>query len=153
VPAWQHLHVGDVVWADHARTGGWIVERIIPNEVLVLKVADVSQRRASRRDEGIGFEFQWTFALQPDSAGRTRLLIRERLGFGRARTRWLIAPVGIVSFVMTRKMLLGIKQRAQHHQSTDGCAAAWLDQRCPTTSTTGTLVPGAVLADHRTLAR
>ena len=60
VPAWQHLSVGDVVWANRARTGGWIVERLEPNEVLVLKVADVGQQRAARRDEGVGFEFQWT---------------------------------------------------------------------------------------------
>ena len=124
VPAWQHLTVGDVVWADRARTGGWIVERIILDEALVLKVADVGRRRAIRRDEGVGFEFQWTFALRPHPAGGTRLLVRERVGFGRPLIRWLMAPVGIVSFVMTRKMLLGIKERAEHHSTSGRCAAA-----------------------------
>ena len=124
VPAWQYLTVGDVVWADRARTGGWIVERIVPAEALVLKVADVGRRRAVRRDEGVGFEFQWTFALRPHQAGGTRLLVRERVGFGRPLIRWLMAPVGIVSFVMTRKMLLGIKERAEHHSISGRCAAA-----------------------------
>jgi hypothetical protein len=117
VPAWQHLSVGDIVWANRARTGGWIVERLDPGEVLVLKVADVGQRRATRRDEGVGFEFQWTFALQPHPASGTRLLVRERVAFGRRSTRWLMAPVAVVSFVMTRKMLQGIKQRAERRST------------------------------------
>ncbi len=112
VPDWQHLSVGDVVWANGVRTGGWIVERLDANELLVLKVADVEQRRAIRRDEGVGF--QWTFAVRPQPGDATRLLVRERVGFGWRLTRWLMAPVATVSFVMTRKMLKGIKQRAEH---------------------------------------
>jgi hypothetical protein len=123
VPGWQHLRVGDMVWADGARTGGWIVERLEPDALLVLKVADVEQRRATRRDEGVGFEFQWTFALRPDPAGSTRLLVRERVGFGRRLTRWLMTPVGMVSFVMTRKMLRGIEQRAERRATIDRSSA------------------------------
>ena len=115
VPAWQHLTIGDLVWADHAQTGGWIVERTVPDQALVLKLADVARRRATRRDEGVGFEFQWTFALRPHAARGTRLLVRERVAFGRRLTRLLMAPVGTVSFGMTRKMLLGIKERAERH--------------------------------------
>ena len=124
VPAWQDVSVGDVVWADRGRTGGWIVELIRPNQLLVLKVADVGRRRTARRDEGIGFEFQWTFVLRPLPTGGTRLLVRERVGFGRRVTRWVMAPVGTVSFLMTRRLLLGIKERAERTPSSGRCTAA-----------------------------
>ncbi|HSL75131.1 MAG TPA: SRPBCC family protein [Ilumatobacteraceae bacterium] len=116
-PEWQRLGVGDMVWANGARSGGWVVERMVPNELLVLKVADAATARSVSRSEGIGFEFQWTFALVPTPYGGTRLFIRERVAYGRRLTRWLMAPVGLVSFVMTRRMLGGIQQRAERHLS------------------------------------
>lgn len=113
VDEWQELAVGDMVWGDRRRSGGWVVVHLEPNEALVLKTADAETRRAVRRDEGVGFEFQWTFALRPDPNGGTRLLIRERAAYGRTITRLLMAPVGLVSFVMTRRMLEGIRRRAE----------------------------------------
>ena len=112
VPEWQGLEVGDMIWADGARTGGWVVELIVPNTALVMKVADVGTRCAVTRDVGIGFEFQWTFALRELAGVGTRLIVRERVAYGRLLTRWLMAPVGLISFVMTRKTLLGLRQRA-----------------------------------------
>ncbi len=113
VPEWQRLDVGDMVYADNERKSGWIVVKVVPDETLVMKQADMKAGRAMNRNEGLGFEFQWTFALRPLPAGGTRLLVRERVAYGRRLTPWLMAPVGLVSFVMTRKMLLGIKQRAE----------------------------------------
>ncbi len=112
VPDWQRLDVGDTVWADGRRSGGWVVELLQPNAALVMKVVDPATGRAVTRSEGVGFEFQWTFALQPTDEG-TRLIIRERTAYGRRSIRWLMAPVGLVSFVMTRKMLDGIRRRAE----------------------------------------
>jgi hypothetical protein len=113
VEEWQQLAVGDWVWAARNRSGGWVVELIEPNAALVMKTADPKLGRAISRDAGIGLEFQWTFALLPTPPGGTRLLIRERTAYGRRLTRWLMAPVGLVSFVMTRKMLDGIRVRAE----------------------------------------
>jgi hypothetical protein len=113
VDEWQQLAVGDWVWANRGRSGGWVVEHLEPNVALVLKTGDPKTGRAATRDEGVGFEFQWTFALRPAPLGATRLLIRERTAYGRWLTRWLMAPVGLVSFVMTRKMLDGIRVRAE----------------------------------------
>jgi uncharacterized protein YndB with AHSA1/START domain len=115
VEEWQQLAVGDWVWANRGRSGGWVVEQLEPDELLVLKTADRESGRAVSRDEGLGFEFQWTFALRPAPLGATRLLIRERSAYGRRLTRWLLAPVGLVSFVMTRRMLEGIRVRAERH--------------------------------------
>jgi hypothetical protein len=113
VPEWQELRVGDLVYADRARSGGWVVVALVPDRALVMKVADVATRAPVGRHEGLGWEFQWTFALQPAGDGRTRLLVRERVAFGRRLAGALMGPVGLVSFVMTRRMLLGIKERAE----------------------------------------
>ena len=110
VPGWQRLEVGDMVWAAGSRTGGWVVELIVPNRALVMKVADVDTRRAVTRHDGIGFEFQWTFALRERPGGGTRLIVRERVAYGRLLTRWLMAPVGPISFVITRNTLLGVRR-------------------------------------------
>lgn len=113
VEEWQELAVGDVVAADRARSGGWYVVELRPDEALVLQVGDLAAGRPLRRDEKLGWEFQWTFALEDAPARGTRLLVRERVAFERTATRALMAPVGVVSFVMTRGMLRGIKARVE----------------------------------------
>lgn len=120
VEAWQGLEVGDVVYGDRARTGGWYVVELHPNEAMVLQAGDLAAGRPLRRDEKLRWEFQWTFALRDAPGGETRLLVRERVAFGSTLTRAAMAPVGLVSFVMTRGMLLGIKERAEarHRRTT-----------------------------------
>jgi hypothetical protein len=122
VAAWQDLRVGDTVYANRARTGGWYVMDLHPAQALVLKIADLNAGRPVRRDEQLGWEFLWTFALRPDrqraTPGSTRLLVRERTAFDHALTRTLMGPVGIVSFVMTRRMMLGIKALAEDQART-----------------------------------
>lgn len=113
VPAWQDLAVGDLVYADRKGSGGWVVVELVPERALVLQVAEVATREPLQRDRGAGWEFQWTFALEPQPDGTTRLLVRERTAFGRAAMRLAMTPVGAISFVMTRRMLLGIKERAE----------------------------------------
>ena len=113
VEDWQPLAVGDWVWGARNHSAGWTVELLEPNVALVMKTADPKLDRTTRRDEGLGFEFQWTFALRPTPSGETRLLIRERTACGPQLTRVLMMPVGLVSFVMTRKMLIGIRDRVE----------------------------------------
>jgi hypothetical protein len=112
VPEWQRLAVGDVIAATRSRAGGWYVMRLEPDETMVLQVADLEAGRPLDRDQA-GWEFQWTFALLPLSDGVTRLLVRERVAFGSWVARALMAPFGAVSFVMTRRMLLGVKSRVE----------------------------------------
>ena len=110
---WQQLAVGEPLWGDRRQRGGWVIEHVEPNVALVLKTADPKTGRVATRDTGIGFEFQWTFALRTAPRGGTRLLIRERTAYGRRLTRLLMRPVGLVSFVMTRKMLDEIRVRVE----------------------------------------
>ncbi len=100
LPQYQDLKVGD---AQHlGRTGP------------VLRVAVLEAERALvlRSDDG---NWIWAFALRRDGEG-TRLISRNRIAagsspLGRAATTYLMEPG---SLIMERKMLIGIKQRAEH---------------------------------------
>jgi hypothetical protein len=113
VPEWQHRQVGDLVYADRQGAGGWYVMQVVPGEALVLLVGDVKAGRPLRRDEGLNWEFLWTFSVSPAHGGMSRLVVRERTGFGSRLTWALMSPIGFVSFVMTRKMLIEIATRAE----------------------------------------
>ncbi len=113
VPAWQQREVGDLVFADAKGSGGWYVMEVLPGEALVLQVGDVRAGRPLRRDEQMRWEFSWSFVVRPAPDGRSRLLVRERAGFGSRLTKLAMSPLGFVSFVMTQKMLRGIKARAE----------------------------------------
>jgi hypothetical protein len=129
VPEWQHRAVGDLVAATSDGSAGWYVVEIRvpdaptgdhPEWALVMQVADLASGRPTRRDDPPYWEFQWTFALRPVGDGTTRVLVRERVAFGRRVMRWAMAPVGPVSFVMTRRMLIGIRARAERGAGSAG---------------------------------
>ena len=90
-PEWQDLHVGDTV----ALVRGWgpPVAEIQPGRVLVI--------------EGWG-----AFIVQPVDDRTSRLIARGRQPRGWASWVYLLA-LEIPHFIMERKMLLGLKQRAE----------------------------------------
>jgi hypothetical protein len=59
--------------------------------------------------------FTWAFSLRQQPDGATRLLVRERYGYGRWWMRFVVAPTTLISAVMSRKMMLGIRDRAEGH--------------------------------------
>jgi hypothetical protein len=120
VPDWQDLHVGDVVYASRKHNAGWYVAEVTPTRSLVLQVADLKAGRPIRREGPWGWEFSWAFVLRPMPGGATRLVVRERVAFGSRQMRWLLAPAGKVSFVMTRRMMLGMKERVEGRRTTTG---------------------------------
>ncbi len=99
VPEWQQLAVGDVQRTPKGGPG-MRVEILEPERVL-----------SSRSEAG---DWVWTFALEP-SGESTRLLSRNRIAMKGAaaaqRLGMLVMEPG--SLVMERKMLLGIKERAE----------------------------------------
>jgi hypothetical protein len=113
VPEWQQRAVGDLVHANAKGTGGWYVMDVRPNDALVVKMANVKASRPARRHDKGSCEFLWTFVVKEGSNGTTRLLVRERVGFGNKLTQFILAPTGFVSFFMTRKLMRGIKARAE----------------------------------------
>jgi hypothetical protein len=59
------------------------------------------------------YDFTWTFALREQSDGTTRLLVRERYAYSRRWAPLVVEPGAAVSFLMTQRMLRGIRDRAE----------------------------------------
>ena len=113
VAEWQSRAAGDFVYGDAKGRGGWYVMDVQPNRALVLQTADLKNARPATRSHRAFMEFTWAFVLNEGSNSTTRLLVRERVAFRNGLSRFLVAPVGLVSFVMTQKMMRGIKERAE----------------------------------------
>jgi hypothetical protein len=114
VPELQDLAVGDQVRMVPEGTEpdlSFTVLRVEPPHLLVLGPdAGKDQVLAS----GMPFPC-WTFALRPDPAGGTRLVVRFQSDFEPTPLGWMMNKyaLGPVHFAMERKMLLGIKERAE----------------------------------------
>jgi hypothetical protein len=100
LPEFQKLAVGDAI--PIGRGPSWPVAAIEPNRALVLDMRNMS-----------GIDWVWQFGLYAIDEHRTRLVSRSCV---RTRTAWarlftyMMEPAG---FLMTRRMLLGLKQRAE----------------------------------------
>ena len=90
-PDWQHRDIGETVLL-HPATG--------------LEVARFEPERS------YAFAGGWYFALAPIGERRTRLFARGRIPRGRFRVAYA-ALLEMPHFIMERKMLLGIKARAE----------------------------------------
>jgi hypothetical protein len=115
LPEYQDLAVGDVVRLAPGGAPSFRVRAVHPPEVLVLVSAGMPATGAAGTGEPGPDEpvVTWQWVLRPlDGGRRTRLLVRQRLSRPRAqRLLWrFVEPVG---FVMERRMLGGIKDRAE----------------------------------------
>lgn len=111
VPEWQDVGVGDDV-------------RLAPQVGLVVAFLERGRSLVLRGGIPIGttappYDFTWAFALRDEPDETTRLLVRERYAYTRPWARLLVEPTEAVSFMMSQKMLRGIKDRAErtaaHH--------------------------------------
>jgi hypothetical protein len=115
-PALQDLAVGDVVRMVPEGTEpdlSFVVARLLAPHELVLASPETRERALA---SGLPFP-AWTFALRRAGRDRTRLVVRFQSDFtpsvrGHLLNHYALAPV---HFVMERKMLLGIKERAERH--------------------------------------
>ena len=102
---WQDLAVGDPV-------------RLAPELALTAAVVDPGSALVLRSSVPIGpgampFDFTWAFVLEPSMSASTRLTVRERYQYLRWWTPFVVKPTALISSVMTRQMLRGIKRRAE----------------------------------------
>jgi hypothetical protein len=104
VPEWQQIEVGDEVRL--APTVGLRVATLEPGRALVLQGSLPIARTPP-------FDSTWAFVLCEQPDGTTRLLSRERYGYRRWWAPFVVEPTQAISFVMSRKMLLGIRDRAE----------------------------------------
>lgn len=116
VPEWQHIDVGSEVRLapDVALT----VAMIEPNTALVLR-GGIPMGRLP-----VPYDFTWAFALRAAPNGSARLVIRERYTYLRRWAPLIVEPAQVVSSVMSRRMLRGIKQRAEHAAGTPTTSTA-----------------------------
>jgi hypothetical protein len=105
VPGWQDVSAGDTVKL--APEVGLDVSVVEPGRALVLR-GGVTMGTA-----GPPYDFTWAFVVEDLAGGTSRLLIRERYGYERWWAPLIVEPVEVVSFVMHRKMLRGIRARAE----------------------------------------
>ncbi len=100
LPEFQHLAVGDHI--PLGRGPSWPVAALEPCRALVLDMRSLG-----------GFDWVWQFGLYPLDGTRTQLVSRSQV---RAKTVWarlLTLAIEPPGFLMTRRMLLGLKQRAE----------------------------------------
>jgi hypothetical protein len=116
-PDWQRLDVGDAV-------------RLAPE--FALAVAVVKPPRTLVLQGGLlpggavaPYDFTWTFDLTPLAGGTTRLVVRERYAYRRLWTALMVEPLTLVSFLMSQRMLRGIRER------TEQCARDYQMERQP----------------------
>jgi hypothetical protein len=144
-PELQDLKVGDVV--PFAPGIGFRVEVVEPERALVLYGDDTliaqQEHEAARRAEGErdehpgmklagalsdanmrAFSVSWAFVLEPLADGRTRLLERFRTRSTPGPATAFVRPlVDQGHFLMTRKQLLGIRERAEAVARTESVPA------------------------------
>lgn len=105
VPEWQSIAVGDEIRLHP--DGGLQVALVEPGRALVLRGG------VPMGTTPPPYDFTWTFVVQDAPGGEARLLVRERYGYVKAWAPLLVEPVSWISFLMSRRMLLGIKRRAE----------------------------------------
>jgi hypothetical protein len=134
VPEYQSVEVGQVM-PTHAG-GGFIVKIAQPGKALVLYLdSTIAREQAQRVDETAApeseaniratgkfldsavpgsFAASWAFVLEPTAAGGTRLIERFRVTMEASTLpASVLAPVlGFGVFAMTRRQMLGIRDRA-----------------------------------------
>ncbi|WP_152188249.1 SRPBCC family protein [Georgenia satyanarayanai] len=119
VPEWQHLAPGDEV---HLAPDVPLVAAVVdPAHALVLHG---SPEGAARHGLPMPVAFTWAFVLRPGPRGSTRLVVRERYTYLEPWAGALVEAVQVASFVMTERMLRGIRERAEYRPPAEAVAAA-----------------------------
>jgi hypothetical protein len=120
IPELQALEVGDVIRLGPQGYPCFAVKSTEPLRSMVLISADPQTGQpvlhTDQQDKGYSFA-TWQFFLESRDENTTRLLVRQRLSFSPDLkwVWWLTEPVG---FVMERRMLLSIRQRAEQNLET-----------------------------------
>ena len=117
VPEWQTVQVGDIV-RFAPRQDTLLVSQVEPNHYLVWRVLNPSTHQPA--------DATWAFVIRPTDATHTRLIQRFRFGVGPRLLGKIFytALIEVPHFVMERKMLLGIRARAERAQAESATRAA-----------------------------
>jgi hypothetical protein len=113
-PGWQDLSVGDVIRLVPEGTQPPLQFVVVRLEAPHLLVLGPGGTREEAFAQGLPFPC-WTFRVTPTSSHSSRLVVRFQSDFKPTPLGWLAYKYALepVHFVMERKMLLGIKERAE----------------------------------------
>jgi hypothetical protein len=116
---WQEVRVGDEV-------------RLAPEVKLQVVEVDPGHALVLRGGIPMGstpppYDFTWSFAVHERSDGTTRLLVRERYRYLEWWAPLIVEPAAMMSFVMSRKMLHGIRDRSEKRSSAELVSRALLE--------------------------
>ncbi|HET9832598.1 MAG TPA: hypothetical protein VFP91_12835 [Vicinamibacterales bacterium] len=100
LPELQRLGVGDRI--PLGRGPHWPVAAVETNHALVLDMRNLG-----------GVDWVWQFGLYPLNEKQTQLVSRSRVSTRTLWARLLTYAIEPAGFLMTRRMLLGLKQRAE----------------------------------------
>jgi hypothetical protein len=106
VAEWQAVEAGDAV-------------NLYPGAGLTVAAVERGRSLVLRGGVPMGtapppYDFTWSYALRDSAGGTTRLLVRERYAYSEWWAPLVVEVAGVVSFVMSQKMLRGIRDRAEH---------------------------------------
>lgn len=105
VSEWQQIQAGDQI-------------RLAADVGLAVAIAEPGRALVIRGGIPMGavpcpYDCTWGWFLREARDGTTRLVVRERYAYTRRWAPLLLEPVQVISFVMTQRMLRGIKERAE----------------------------------------
>jgi hypothetical protein len=105
VPEWQHVEVGAEV-------------KLHPQAALTLALVEGRRAVVWRGGAPVGsmpapYDCTWAFVLLDGPGYTTRLVVRERYRYTRWWAALIVEPTQVVSFLMSQRMLRGIKERAE----------------------------------------
>jgi hypothetical protein len=104
VPEWQSIDKGAELKL-HPEVG--LVAVVEPGRALVLRGGVPIGKMPAP------YDFTWAFVVHEQSDGATRLVVRERYGYSRWWAGLIVEPAELISFVMSQRMLRGIRARAE----------------------------------------
>jgi hypothetical protein len=116
VPELQDLRVGDVVSLRKGDMPAFVLQAIDPGRSIVLVARDPATGGPAHADPAVpmSVDESWAIVLEPDGDGRSRLLARSRRRTrDAALDRLFWAAVETASLPMERRMLIGIRDRAE----------------------------------------
>jgi hypothetical protein len=105
VNEWQDIQAGDQI-------------RLAAKVRLAVTIAEPGRALVIRGGIPMGavpcpYDCTWGWVLREQHDGTTRLIARERYAYTRRWAPFLLEPVQVISFIMTQRMLRGIKERAE----------------------------------------
>jgi hypothetical protein len=105
VPEWQDIKLGQQV-------------KLHPEVGLEVAVVEPGRALVLRGGVPMGavpppYDTTWAFVVREQPGGTTRLLVRERYTYTQRWAPMLVEPVAVVAFVMSQRMLRGIRDRAE----------------------------------------